>query len=83
MKVNVIPLYTAQGYNAKEEKEHNVIGARIAEARKKRGMTLADLSLRLESLGVKVSRGAASKWETGETVPNAYQLIAVFNALGI
>lgn len=45
-------------------------------------MTLADISATLEGLGVKVSRSAASKWETGETVPSAYQLVALFNALG-
>ena len=83
MKAKVIPFNVAQaqGYNAAKERESNVIGARISEARKKRGMTLADLSGRLEGLGIKVSRAAASKWETGETVPNAYQLVAVFNAL--
>ena len=85
MKAKVIPISAAQaqGYNAAKEKEHNIIGARIAEARKKSGMTLTDLSACLEGLGVKASRGAASKWETGETVPNAYQLVAVFNALGM
>lgn len=84
MKAKVIPIGAAQaqGYNAAEEKENNVIGARISEARKKRGMTLADISATLEGLGVKVSRSAASKWETGETVPSAYQLVALFNALG-
>ena len=85
MKAKVIPISAAhaQGYNAAEEKENNVIGARISEARKKRGMTLADISATLEGLGVKVSRSAASKWETGETVPSAYQLVALFNALGM
>ena len=85
MKPKVIPINAAhaKGYDAAAEKERNVIGARITEARKRRGMTLADLSKSLERLGVKVSLGAASKWETGETVPNAYQLVAVFNALGI
>lgn len=85
MKAKVIPISAAQarGYNAAEEKENNVIGARISEARKKRGMTLADMSATLEELGVKVSRSAASKWETGETVPSAYQLIAIFNALSM
>ena len=85
MKAKVIPISAAQaqGYNAAKEKEQNTIGARIAEARKRRGMTLADLSSSLEALGIKASRAAASKWETGETVPNAYQLVAVFNALGI
>ena len=85
MKAKVIPISIAKGqyYNAKEEKENNVIGSRISEARKKRSMTLAELSACLASLGVKASPAAASKWETGDSVPNAYQLVAVFNALGI
>ncbi len=85
MKAKVIPISIARGqyYNATEEKGNNVIGTRISEARKKRSMTLAELSACLAGLGVKASPAAASKWETGDSVPNAYQLVAVFNALGI
>ena len=85
MKSKVIPFSAAQakGYDAAEEKERNVIGSRIAEARKQRGYTLTTFSDRLAGFGVRISRGAVSKWETGETVPNAYQLIAICNALDI
>jgi len=72
-----------QSYDAAGEKESNVIGSRIQSARKRRGLTLAELSSRLADCGITVSKGAASKWETGETVPNAYQLVALFHALGI
>lgn len=85
MKANVTPISAARvkSYDVNKEKENNVIGKRIRDARKGSGLTLADLCERLDGYGVKVTRGAASKWETGETVPNAYQLIAVFNALGM
>lgn len=85
MKAKVTPISAAQvqNYNAAKEKENNVIGSRIQSARKKSGLTLSGLSERLAEYGITVSRGAANKWETGETVPNAYQLIAVLNALGI
>ncbi len=51
MKKKIIPISSAMpmSYNAANEKEENVIGARIAKARKSCGMTLADLSVSLES----------------------------------
>ena len=85
MKAKIMPINIAQtnSYNAIKEKELNIVGARIAEARKKRGYTLATFSEHLAGFGVNISRGAAGKWETGETVPNAYQLLAICNALGM
>ena len=70
-------------YNAEAEREQNVIGLRIAEARKKSGMSLVAFSRYLKSYGVSVGDGGLNKWETGATIPNAYQLMAVCTALGI
>ena len=70
-------------YNAEAEREKNVIGLRIAEARKKSGMSLVTFSRYLKGYGVSVGDGGLSKWETGATIPNAYQLMAVCAALGI
>ena len=70
-------------YDAALEKQKNVIGKKIAEARKLKGMSLAILAKYLERFGLAVSSGAVGKWETGDTVPNAYQLIALCNALEI
>jgi len=70
-------------YNASQEKNRNIIGSRIAEARKTKGLNLASFSEKLAGFGVSVSRGAIGKWETGDTVPNAYQLVAICNALDI
>ena len=70
-------------YSAEAEREQNVIGARIAEARRKSGMSLVAFSRCLRNYGVSVGDGGLSKWETGSTVPNAYQLMAICCALGI
>lgn len=85
MKAKVTPIIAAfsQEYDATIEKDHNILGNCIAEARKKRGLTLTTFSEYLKGFGVNVSRTAAGKWETGDTVPNAYQFIAVLNALAM
>ena len=82
MKANVTPLKNHK-YNMEAEKSLNTIGSRIKEARKAKDYSLDDLRGVLEGCGVKVSRYAINKWETGETVPSAYQLIAICNALGL
>lgn len=70
-------------YNAPEERERNIVGMRLLEARKVRGWTLADLCERLRDYGVETTRSSVSKWETGATIPNAYQLVALCKVLGI
>ena len=70
-------------YDAGRESENNVIGRRIAEARRRRGMTLAAFSACLENYGVHVKTAGVGKWETGDSVPNAYQLLAICSALGM
>lgn len=61
----------------------NLVGERIARARREKGLSLESLSVRLEKYGLSISYKGLSKWERGETVPNAYQLMAVCQALGI
>lgn len=70
-------------YHLEEERNANVIGRRIKEARKAAGCSLEVFRTLLERNGVKVSRFAINKWEQGETVPSAYQLVAIFSALGL
>lgn len=70
-------------YNAPGEREKNIVGLRLLEARKVRDWTLADLCERLRDFGVETTRSSISKWETGATVPNAYQLVALCKALGV
>lgn len=68
-------------YDAAAEKEKNVIGRKIAQARRAQGLSLAALSRRLADYGLTIQRQGISHWETGEAVPNAYQLLAVCHAL--
>lgn len=64
-------------------RERNLVGGRIVEARRDAGLSLEALSRRLAERGIDISYKGLSKWETGETVPNAYQLLAVCRVLGI
>lgn len=64
-------------------REQNLVGERIAQARRDAGLSLEALSRRLEDYAVSISYKGLSKWEKGETVPNAYQLMAVCRALDI
>lgn len=70
-------------YNAAEDKEKNVIGRQIAYARQNNGLNLVQLSDRLAKCGLSIRSGGINKWEQGDSVPNAYQLLAVCKAMGI
>ena len=70
-------------FRADMAKEKNMIGKKISEARKKMGITQAELPGLLSYFGVHVKAPAVNKWEKGETVPNAYQLLALCHALDI
>ncbi len=77
---NKSSIYT---YDAEKEREQNAIGVKIAEARNKSGMSLVAFSEYLKEYGVSVGGAGLSKWETGRTIPNAYQLMAISYALGL
>lgn len=68
-------------YNAAAEQQLNIVGQKIATARNQAGLSLAKFSTLLEDFGVSVSAAAISKWEVGKSVPSAYQLLAVTQAL--
>ena len=70
-------------YRADMAKEKNVIGSRIAEARKIAGLKQSELSAKLLRSGIDVTPQSVSKWEKGDATPNAYQLIALGYALNI
>ena len=61
----------------------NLIGRGLLTARKRSGITLEGLSLRLKGEGVGVGKAAVGRWERGERVPNAYQFMALCRALDI
>lgn len=70
-------------YNAAADRQQNIIGKRLVEARNVNGWTLADVRDRLQACGIETTRSSISKWETGVGVPNAYQLVALCRVLGI
>ena len=81
----VIPFHRdlSRHFQADIAKERNILGKKIAEARKKVGITQPQLSELLTHFGVHVKTPGVNKWEKGETVPNAYQLMALCHALDI
>ena len=70
-------------YRADLAKERNLIGKKIGEARRLCKITQGELADRLAHYGVSVKNPAVNKWENGENVPSAYQLIALCHALEI
>lgn len=70
-------------YDAAAERESNSIGRAIANARREKHLSLAALSALLRTFGVKASPPSISKWETGMTIPNAYQFHALRSALDL
>ena len=80
---NTVQGRPAPQYHAEAERSANVIGSRIAEARRDRGWSLSTLAERLRPYGVDLGKAALSKWENGDSVPNAYQFLAVCRALGM
>ena len=74
---------TTKRYRADLAKERNLIGKKIGEARRLCKITQGELAERLASYGVSVKKPAVNKWENGENVPSAYQLVALCHALEI
>ncbi len=70
-------------YDVVAERSDNVIGRRISQARKRRGYSLARYSEVLAAYGIRITPAGINKWEVGLSVPNAYQLIAICQSLGI
>ena len=70
-------------YNIVNDKEKNGIGRRIAAARKRKRLSVQQLCDKLVNYGLEITRPAVGKWERGESVPNAYQLMAVSYALDV
>ena len=70
-------------FNAESARRRNLVGRRIASARRARRLTQGQLAAALAAYGVRVQAAAISKWEKGESVPGAYQLFALEHALDI
>ena len=65
--------------------QRNLVGSRIRQARlaEKPRMTLADLSARLEVLGISLSISSIAKIERGERIVTDVQLVALAKALKV
>lgn len=70
-------------YHAEKERNLNFIGQRIAEGRNRKGLSQDAFRKRLAQQGVFVSNAAISKWERGESTPNAYHFLAIWQALDL
>ena len=82
-KISHLKNVAEETYNAEREREINFIGRKIAKARNQRGLSLSAFAAKLEEYGVWVSPAAINKWEKGGSAPNAYQLIAISEALNL
>ena len=65
------------GFDAAELRDNNILGKKLAEARISAGMNQKELAEKLASYNISISPASISKWEKGDSVPNAYQLLAV------
>ena len=79
----VVPLPRTADYNAQYERQRNTLGKRLRAARLAQGISQRELVEALETSGVTVQVPALSKWESGETLPNPYQLFALCRILEI
>ena len=73
--------FSSPEFDAESARARNLVGARLAELRRSRGMTQGQLAAALAPFGVRVQTAAVSKWEKGDSVPSAYQLFALCHAL--
>ena len=64
-------------YNAEKERSENIIGKRIQEVRKEKGVSLEGLSYVLRQYGIDMKQTGIGRWESGTVIPNAYQLMAL------
>ena len=64
-KILSLPITNHANYNAETERQENVIGARIDEARRKAGLSLVDFSALLRQYGVTMSPSGINKWAKG------------------
>jgi len=82
-KVVTFPAKETSGYNALIEREKNIIGERIAEARHRKKLSLVAMGKLLSEFGLSIQRNGIFSWEKGDSVPNGYQLLAICHALNI
>lgn len=70
-------------FDAAFERSKNVLGSRLSAARKANGLLLKDVSKAVEDFGISITVNALSRMEVGDSLPNAYQLMALCFVYGI
>lgn len=70
-------------YNIQSETALNLVGQQIRLARDYANMTRSEFCTALDARGIKIGPSAVRKWELGQSVPNAYQLVAICDILDI
>lgn len=70
-------IYFSNSFRADHARNHNQIGDKLLAVRKQQGLKQSDVSEQLQRYGVDISAKQVSKWEIGESIPNAYQFIAL------
>lgn len=80
--ITVVP-WKKEIYQAAEEQELGVVALKIEAARKKKQMSKRELQHQLEERGVSVAYQSLIRWERNEAIPNAYQMLAICDALDI
>ena len=72
-----------QSFNIQEASENNLLGEKLAKARKEQKIRQGEFVRLLKDYGIDMSSSSYSCWETGARTPNAYQLLALCRALDI
>ena len=72
-----------QTFNIQEAAKKNLLGEKLAKARKSQKIRQGAFVQLLKDYGISMTASSYSCWETGARTPNAYQLLALCKALGI
>ena len=59
--------FSSPDYDAESARMQNLVGTRLAELRRSRGMTQGQLAAALAPFGVRVQTAAVSKWEKDDS----------------
>lgn len=87
--INISPMITDRKkknsvtFQFQDMRNDNTIGKKLIEARKSKNMSQKDLAAIMSQYGNSITPAAISKWEKGESVPNALQLFALCDIFGV
>lgn len=70
-------------FQFQDMRNDNVIGRKLTEARKSKNVSQKELPAILSQYGNSITPAAISKWEKGESIPSALQLLALSDIFGI